>query len=263
MVIDFHAHCFPEAIAARAIATLSKNAGNAIPFTDGTVDSLLGVMRAAGVDASVVLNIATNAKQQKNVNDFAGRINATDIIAFGSVHPDAPDALEELERIRDMGLKGVKFHPDYQGFFVDDPKAFPLYKKAAALGLITSFHAGVDVEFYEEVHCTPERLARALPQFDGAPVVAAHMGGYLMWSEAERHLVGRDIYIDTSYSYGRMPCRQALKMARAHGTDKMLLGSDLPWSGIDQEILFVKSWDLSPDEEQMILGGNAKRLLGL
>ena len=194
MRIDFHTHCFPDKIAAKAVDKLSFASGGLIPHTDGTVTGLRTSMAAGGVDASVVLSIATNAHQQKSVNDFAASINnGQDVFAFGSVFPDAEDALDELERIKALGLKGVKLHPDYQGFFVDDPKMKPIYQKISSLGLITVFHAGSDYGFPPPYGGTPERMATALSWFD-APVVAAHWGGVNYNEDVLELLCGRDIY---------------------------------------------------------------------
>lgn len=261
MIIDFHTHAFPAKVAPRAMEVLQHNAA-VIPFHDGTVASLRDYTRKAGVDTAVVLNIATNPKQQKNVNDFAISLLGEDgIIPFGSVHPDAPDALAELERIHAAGIKGIKLHPEYQEFFVDDPKYWPLYQKLRALRLITVFHAGVDIEYFDPVHGSPERLKRALPAFEGGVVVAAHWGGYIMWNEVERHLIGQDVYFDTSYAYSRMPKGQALRMMQNHDKHRFLFGSDMPWSGTDQELMFIDSLCLPAEEKAQLLGGNALRIL--
>lgn len=55
-----------------------------------------------------------------------------------------PKTLDELDRIKALGLKGVKLHPDYQRFLVDDPRCIPIYEKISRLGLITVFHTGLD-----------------------------------------------------------------------------------------------------------------------
>ena len=89
MLIDFHTHCFPDKIAERAIAKLSYVSGGIKPNTDGTLCGLLSSMDAQSVDTSVVLNIATNAHQQKSVNDFAASIKSDRIVPFGSVFPEA------------------------------------------------------------------------------------------------------------------------------------------------------------------------------
>jgi len=89
-----------------------------------------------------------------------------------------------------MGLKGIKFHPDYQKFFVDDKKMFPIYETAFGLGLIVVFHAGVDIGLPAPYHATPERLEKIVRTFPRCKVVAAHMGGFSLWDDVERFLVG-------------------------------------------------------------------------
>lgn len=264
MIIDFHTHCFPKRISQRAVDILSKKSGNIPPEHEGDVDALRSKIKQMGADIAVVQNISTNPKQQKSVNDYAIEINRfDDIIAFGSVHPDAPDALDELERIKENGLKGIKFHPDYQGFYVDEEKMLPLYEKAAELGLVTLFHSGVDIGYPDPIHCTPKALKSVLPYFSGAPVVAAHMGGWLCWAEVLEHLAGEDVYFDTAYSHAKMPPEWALKIINSHPKQKVLLGSDMPWSRTDNEIEFIKSLGLSGEHEKMILGENAAKLLGI
>ena len=88
----------------------------------------------------MAMNIATKPTQQTVVNNWAASIDDPTIYGFGSVHPDAPDALDELQRIKDLGLYGVKLHPDYQGFLIDDPKMFPIYDAISSLGLPVTFH---------------------------------------------------------------------------------------------------------------------------
>lgn len=262
MLVDFHTHAFADAIVEKAMATLVKNAGNTEPVFDGRLSALTDYLRRNGVDYAVVCNIATNPRQQKKVNDFAIAANGGPIVSFGSVHPDAPDALEELCRIKEAGLKGIKLHPDYQQFFVDAEKLFPIYEKAGELGLITVLHAGVDIGYFEPVHCTPERLSHVLDIFQ-APVVAAHMGGFLQWDEVERHLVGKKVYLDTAFTYSCMPRGQAMRIVKNHGVDRILLGSDMPWCSTMHQVRFIQSWDLPAKEEAAVLGGSAARLLGL
>lgn len=264
MMIDFHVHAFPDAVAQKAIPTLSACCGGVIPFYDGTVSSLKRHLTENGVDQAVVLNIATNVHQQKKVNDFAiSLLSEPQLIPFGSVHPDSPDALSELERLKAAGIRGIKFHPDYQHFFVDEERLFPIYEKIAELGLITVFHAGVDIGYPAPVHCTPERLARVLDRFGDAPVVAAHFGGYMLWEEVVEHLCGTKAYLDTAFSYGKIPPDFAKKILAAHDIHRILLGSDLPWSTAADEARLIRSLGLSKETVEQILSINAKSLLGI
>ncbi|HIR10974.1 MAG TPA: amidohydrolase family protein [Candidatus Fimenecus excrementavium] len=264
MIIDFHVHAFPDALAAKALPLLSKCSGGVKPNYDATISGLESYLAKNNVDYAVVLNIATNPHQEKKVNDFAiSLLEKKNIIPFGSVHPDSPNALSELERLAKAGIRGIKLHPDYQHFFVDDEKMFPIYKKIAELGFITVFHAGVDIGYPKPVHCTPERLLRVLDLFDDAPVVAAHFGGWLLWDSVLEDLCGTKVYLDTAFSSGKMPPDYAKELIKAHGADKVLLGSDMPWSDTLDEVRFVQSLDLSAEDEEKILSNNAKRLLNI
>lgn len=264
MIIDFHVHAFPDALAAKALPLLSKCSGGVKPNYDATISGLESYLAKNNVDYAVVLNIATNPHQEKKVNDFAiSLLEKKNIIPFGSVHPDSPNALSELERLAKAGIRGIKLHPDYQHFFVDDEKMFPIYKKIAELGFITVFHAGVDIGYPNPVHCTPERLLRVLDLFDDAPVVAAHFGGWLLWDSVLEDLCGTQVYLDTAFSSGKMPPDYAKELIKAHGADKVLLGSDMPWSDTLGEVRFVQSLDLSAEDEEKILSNNAKRLLNI
>ena len=261
MIIDFHTHCFPNKIAKMAIEKLSFSSGGLMPNTDGTLLSLKALMKEQGVDKAVVLSIATNACQQKSVNDFAASVNnGVDIFAFGSVFPHSENIIGELERIKDLGLSGVKFHPDYQGFYVDDIKMKPIYKKISELSLITIFHAGADYGFAPPYGATPERMARALNWFS-SPVIAAHWGGVNYGKEVIKFLCGKDIYLDTSFGYGTMPKYYAEKIIEKHGTDKLLFGTDTPWHTLKMEMSLLNSLKLSPEDMEKITHKNAEKLL--
>ena len=262
MLIDFHTHCFPEKIASLALQKLSFASGGLHPYTNGTVEGLKDLMARQGVDKAVVLNIATNTTQQRNVNNFAAEINKGNIISFGSVFPDSPDCLEELEKIKDLGLKGVKLHPDYQSFNVDDEKMKPIYKKISQLGLITVFHAGFDYGFAPPYGATPDKMERALKWFD-SPVIAAHWGGIDCGEAVLKHLCGKDIYFDTSFGYGNMPKYYAQKILDTHSADKMLFGTDTPWHTASMELTLLKSLNISDEDFEKITHKNAEKLLNI
>lgn len=262
MIIDFHTHCFPEKIAERAIKKLSYTSGGLIPQTDGTLTGLKRIMEKSGVDISCVMNIATNPYQMKSVNDFAISINSGGVVSFGSVHPDAPDVLDELERIKAAGLKGVKFHPDYQGFFADDSKMKPIYKKIESLGLIMLFHAGFDYGFDAPFHGMPDNILGVLRTVD-SPVIAAHWGGLNCGEEVIKKLCGLPVYFDISFGYGTMPRALQMRIIDRHGTDSLLFGSDCPWNDPAWDMRNLETLELSESDKEKILGGNAAALLGV
>lgn len=262
MVVDFHVHCFPDELAARAVLSLGGAAG-ITPRTDGTVSGIRKKMREAGVDISVVLPIATKPSQTSRLNDWAVSVQSDDIIAFGSVHPDFGEWKSELERLKALGIRGIKLHPDYQHFYVDDPKMFPLFEYAFGLGMILIFHAGVDIGLKPPYHCTPARLARVLDSFPGGTVIAAHMGGYDCWDAVEAYLVGREVYFDTSYSLKGLGNERTKRIIARHGYEKILFATDSPWADQREELELIKGLGLEDRAEKAIVGENAARLLGM
>lgn len=263
MVIDFHTHAFPDKIARKAIQSLAQKAGGLAYYTDGTIRDTDEKMKSWRIDKRVMLSIATNPKQQHNVNNFAMEQNGGAVIAFGSVHPDAPDALDELDRIREAGLLGVKFHPEYQGFFIDDSRLFPLYDKCRSLGLIMSFHAGRDLGFPDTLMAPPHRSRRMLDNFPGARVVLAHMGGAMLYDDVLDCIAGTDCYLDTSFSLHSLSKGMAEKIIAKHGAEKVLFGSDCPWEPSCDSFDFLDSLHLPDSQKEMIFGTNAQHLLGL
>lgn len=263
MLIDFHTHIFPDSIATKAMDKLSYASGGLVPQSAGTLSSLRNEMEKDGVDISVVLSIATNPKQQTNVNNFAKEINdEKSIFAFGSVHPDAVDVFDELERIKDMGLRGVKFHPEYQEFYVDDEKMKPIYKKISSLGLITVFHAGYDYGYALPYHCMPDNLLRALAWFD-SPVIAAHWGGVTCGTEVIKKLCGQDVWFDLSFGYGAMPKAIAQEIVDKHTPGRLLFASDMPWHRPSWEKKLIESLDISKEDKDKIYYKNALSLLNV
>lgn len=262
MLIDFHTHIFPEKIAEYAIGKISETA--TLPnYTNGTIADTLGKMDGWKVDKSVVLHIATKPSQQTSVNNFAKEINSDRLISFGSIHPDSGTALEELQRIHDMGLRGVKFHPDYQDFFIDDPKMDPLYDMCSQLGLVTVFHAGFDPVSPNVIHTPPARSAAVARRFPHLKMVLAHFGGNRIWDQVEEYLVGTSVFFDTAFSAGNLTKETAFRLIRKHGAEKILFGSDCPWQKATDTFAFIDSLPLTESEKEQIFSKNAQTLLGI
>ena len=178
MIIDFHTHTFPENIAEIALNKLSSK-GHLPYYTNGTVSGLKESMKKAGIDYSVVLPVATNPLKLNSMNTVSIESDGKDnLIYFGAMHPDAPDWKEELERLYNNGIKGIKIHPVYQGVDIDDLRYLKILNRAAELGLIVLMHSGDDIGFPGEVRCSPKMVANALKQVGDVKIVLAHMGGW-------------------------------------------------------------------------------------
>ncbi len=186
-----------------------------------------------------------------------------DIICFGTVHPEFAEFKEEIKWLKENGFLGIKFHPDYQDFFVDDKKMYPFYDSIAKNDMIILFHSGVDPAFMPPYHCTPKRLQRVLKDFSGAKIIAAHMGGYRFFEETLECLIGEDVYLDTSFFFGEVDIESPEEIFRKHGIEKILFATDSPWKEQKREVEYVDSLRLSEEEKEKIFWKNAQRLLGL
>ena len=160
MIIDFHTHMFPDKIAGRTLDYLSGIFG-ASPFADGTYTGLCNSMGKGAVDISIALPAVTKISQVAAINRFASAYTEGPVISFGGIHPECENYKEILKEIKNLGLKGIKLHPDYQDMYFDNIRYERIIGAASELGLITVVHAGVDPKCPEDVHCTPE-MARKM-----------------------------------------------------------------------------------------------------
>jgi predicted TIM-barrel fold metal-dependent hydrolase len=267
-IIDFHTHFFPPELAQRAITRLIENAAPTIAMknhTDGTVGGLVESMRLGGVDRSVTLPVATKPSQVSTINrGVAETVSAyPGIIQFGAMHPEMEEFEPEINFMAAHQIKGIKLHPEYQYSHVDDPRAFPLYEKLASAGLIVVFHSGKDPGPFTNDHALPPALRTIRENFPTLKMVAAHLGGWMVWKEVEETLAGLDLFLDTSAIYKLLPPADFVRICRKHGIEKILFGSDSPWYDQGASVEWIKRSGLNDTELEAVFGGNAKKLLGL
>lgn len=258
-IIDIHNHIFPDAIADKAVESIGRYYQVQM-WGRGTVQALLESGSKIGVDRYVVHSSATHAGQVQAINDYiAGVVGShSNMIGFGTLHSGLDDIHAEVERIISLGLKGIKLHPEFQNFCVDDDSMLPIY--AAIEGkLPLLIHMGDE----NRDSSSPLRLSRILERFPRLTVIAAHFGGYRMWDDSMKYLFGKNVYMDTSSSLPFLDRAKATEMIRRHGADKFLFGSDFPMWDHQEELERFLSLDLTDEERKAILYDNAARLLGL
>lgn len=264
MVIDFHTHAFPDKIAQRAISSLISGCnGEYIPCSDGTLSGLLKNMDDFKVDVSVVQPVTTKPSQTITLNNWAKEITCDRIISFGGIHPATDNYKRDIDLVCELGLSGIKLHPEYQQFTVDAPEMLKIYDYALSKGLIILFHAGYDPAYPPPIHSSPEKFAKISKDLKGGTIVVAHLGGQRQWDDVEEKLAGTDVYLDTSMGMNYYSQEQFLRIVRKHGADKILFGSDAPWSNAGEEIEILNSLCLTQEEKDLILYKNAKRILNI
>ena len=278
MVIDFHAHTFPDKIAAAADSKLEQKA-HARSHSDGTREGLLRCMRAAGIDHAVVLPVATNPLKCASMNDASHALNRLDgLTYFAAIHPDAPDWDAELHRAKSLGFRGVKIHPVYQDVPIDDVRFVRILARCGELGLMVIMHGGADIGFPGVERCSPQRLRCALRQAGPVTLVAAHMGGWRNWQEVPECLLDTGVYLDTAYTLGHiapiddhyspeelpmLADERFCDLVRIFGSGRVLFGTDSPWDDMAACVQRIRSLPLAEDEKADIFYWNAKKLLNI
>lgn len=264
MIIDFHTHTFPDKIARASIESLSKCSG-ITPHTDGTVSGLRRSMEESGVDISVILPVLTKPAQFETVNKVAAKVcEAEDgLISFGGIHPDCSDIRQKMREIKNLGLKGIKIHPAYQEVYMDDIRYLRILDAASEENLVVSVHAGVDIGLPEPVYAAVEKILQAVRETKPEKLVLAHLGGWKEWDAVEEMIAGENVYLDTAFLEDYISDEQLLRIIRKHGAEKILFGTDCPWSGQRESIERLQKLPLSVEEKELIFAENAKRLLGL
>jgi predicted TIM-barrel fold metal-dependent hydrolase len=262
-VIDFHTHIFPDSLAERALAALTDNNHGVQPHTNGTLAGLRASMKKNGIARSVLLPIATKPSQVPIINAACATQFDDDIVPFGTLHPYTVDIQNEVARLVSLGVLGIKLHPEYQNFYIDDSRHFPLYDALTNAGLIVLFHAGKDPGPFTCDHALPPAIKKVHQNFPAMKMIAAHMGGWLVWNEVSELLAGLPIYLDTAAVRDFLPAPELVKLIKKHGADHVLFGSDSPWYDQGDDIRYIESLDLTQNEKDCILFANAKNLLGI
>ena len=273
-VIDAHVHLYPDAIACKVTPALAGRFGNA-PSFDGTIAGCIAHAAESGVAASLNLPVATKPDSIGHTNRFwsayaARRDGATAdglsperprVFSLAAFHPLVADKGAEMERIAADGFTGVKFHPEYQLFGFNDPAMDDAWAAMAEFGLVAYLHAGGERVFRPPFRSTPSDIVELQRRFPKLKIVAAHLGGFGMWDEAEATIVGSPVYLDLSHTFFWMPDAQILRMVKAHGADRVLFGTDAPWQDPKEVLEAFLKLPLSESERRAICHDNAARLL--
>ena len=259
-IIDFHAHAFPDEVAESAIPYLEEE-GDVKGMHDGRIASLLSLMDMEGVEQSIICSIATRPSQFAAIVSWSKQIRSDRIIPFPSFHPTDPQAVEHISQIKEEGFKGIKMHPYYQNFFLDDEKLYPAYEKISELGLILVMHTGFDIAFPRIRRCDPKQILNVLTQFPDLKMVTTHLGAWQQWAEVEEMLAGKKIYMDISYTLDQIDPHTARRIILKHPKEYILFGTDSPWSGAEETFKHLQALDLGDEREELILRKNGLALL--
>jgi hypothetical protein len=259
-IIDFHTHAFPDELAARAIPFLEEE-GNIKAYLNGTAADLLRSMDRAGIEQSVICSIATRPKQFRSILDWSLKIRSERLLPLPSVHPESQQITAEIRQIAEAGFPGIKLHPYYQGFALDEERLAPLYEALIRHNLLVVMHTGFDIAFPRDLLCDPSRIRKVVERYPELKLVTTHLGAWDHWEESRRLLIGKPIYMEISFALDYLDRDTARQMLTSHPADYLLFGSDSPWADQRTALELLRGLDLEPELFAKITRDNAAGLL--
>lgn len=258
-IIDMHTHVYPDAIAMKAARSI-RNYYHLGDDMDGTVETLFARGAACGVEHWLILPVAVKPEHVQHINNFTSQQVSLHscFTGFGTVHAEMENMMEEVERIKALGLKGIKLHPDCQRFNIDDPRLFPLYEELQGK-LPMMIHLGD--ERYDYSH--PARLRKVLQEFPDLQVCAAHFGGHTMYETAKEYLSDTDCILDISSTLMFLDRKTAEGYVNHYGAERLAFGTDYPVWDPQREVELFLSLDITEEQKEQIAWKTAQRFLGL
>lgn len=260
IITDAHAHIFPSKIAQKAVGAIGDF--YSIPMCHpGSPEALLQSGGAIGVKKYLVCSTATRPGQVASINDFIEDCchQHHEFLGFATLHPGYEDIPGEVARIVEMNLHGVKLHPDFQQFYIDDPAAFPIYEACADAGLPILFHTGDNRYDWS----APSRMAVVARRFPKLTCIAAHFGGYNHWQDVELYKSLPNVWFDTSSTLFKLPRERVLELLDTLGTHRFMFGTDFPMWDHKEELDRFLSLGLPEEIRDDILYRNFQRLFGV
>lgn len=257
-IIDCHCHIYPDKIADKAVEGISKFYDLPMAY-DGRASALVEEGNKIGVCHNVIFSVATTPHQVGSINSFIAKCvqeGEGRFTGLGSLHPDSSDVCADIQHIKELGLKGVKLHPDFQKFQIDAEKLFGIYE-ACSGELPVLLHTGD----YRYDYSNPERMQKVLEKFPQLTVIGAHFGGWSVWDNAVEVLSEyQNFYVDCSSSFHWLEKEKTREIIRKYGAHKVLFGTDFPMWSYKEEYKYFLDLNLTEDEKRKILFENAAKL---
>lgn len=259
-IADAHAHIFPEKIAQKAVNSIG-NFYDLEMWGNGLATQLIESGNAINVEKYLVCSTATVKEQVVAINDFIVHecSQHPQFVGFATLHPDFEDIEYEVARVKELGLRGIKLHSDFQKFDIDEGKAISMYRKIAKAGLPILFHMG-DNRYDYSMPKKLGKVARAIPEL---LCIAAHFGGYNRWDDVEDALVCPNIVFDTSSSLFALTPERAVELIQYFGCERFMFGTDYPMWNHQEEFSRFMNLPLTEEQRRAILWDNFARIYNI
>lgn len=257
-IIDFHTHIYPHKIAEKAVASVG-DFYNLEMQGEGTVENLLKLGKKHNISNYVVHSVAVTPHHVQTINDYISSEceKYSEFYGFGTMHAGYEDKIGEVQRLTNLGLKGIKIHPDTQEFDMDDKRMFELYDYLQQEDIPLLIHCGD----YRYDYSHPRRLKNILKLFPKLTAIGAHFGGWSMHDLAYEYLHDENCYLDTSSSFCMTGLKRAKELIQMYGAERMVFGTDFPMWNVAEELDRFLSLGLKDEEYELILHKNAEQIL--
>ena len=261
MIIDAHMHVWPDHIADAMQS--QRPSGMPLRF-DGKLSGLLRTMDETGIDKGLALGVGIKASVVARTNEFIGTVPRDRLVPMGTVHPDLP-VEENMRSLKDNGIVGVKLHPLFQALSLSDPRVRDILAALSEEGMPVISHVGAGGDDEANERGAPDALRRLADDLPDLKLIACHYGGYHRLEEAEEHVVGSRVVLETSWppTLADLEKERLVAIIRRHGADRVVFGSDWPMADPGAEIAAIRDLGLTKDEEDGIVGDNLARILAI
>lgn len=258
-IIDAHCHVYPEKIASKAVHG-TDTFYNIVSKCKGTLSDLMEIKKQSNIDKFIVQSVATTPHQVNSINEFIAKeveLFPETFVGLGTLHQDSSTMKQDVEHIIELGLKGVKLHPDIQNFKIDDEKYFEMYELLSKHNLPLLMHTGD----YRYDNTNPNRVIPLLKTFPKLTLIGAHFGGWSIYDEASKQLCSfENFYVDCSSSFYYIKPSVAVEIIKRYGTDKVLFGSDYPMWKPEEELNYFLGLNFSREDNEKMLSQNAQKV---
>lgn len=259
-IFDFHTHIYPTKISQKAVKSVSEFY-NIEMNGDGRAETLLAQCADYDIAGFLVNSVAVDGAHVEVINNYIASEcdKHKEFYGFGTMHAAYSNKTDELVRMKKLGLRGVKIHPDTQQYNLDDRRMDEVYDFLSQNDMPILIHTGD----YRYTYSHPSRLAKILDRFPKLTAIAAHFGGWSMHDLALEYLKDKNCYVDTSSSFTTTGLVRAKELIRIYGAQRVLFGTDFPMWDLKDEVENLEKMKLTDEEYEYIFYKNAFRILGI
>lgn len=255
MIIDTHAHIYPSNISEKATRAIGDFYSIKMSEPSGNPELLISEGKKAGITNFVVHSTATTVHQVRKINEFIAeecRMHK-EFIGYMTLHPDMEydDIAAEIAFAVGNGLRGIKLHPDFQKFAIDEERATKIYENARGK-LPILFHTGDKRYNYSN----PHRLAQIAKKYPDLICIGAHFGGYSEWDKIDCYSGIDNVFFDTCSTMPFNTTETVNALVKKVGADRLFFGTDFPMAEPITEMSMFDKLNLSSSEREKVLYKN-------